>query len=106
MADYVQVTTATETRDQAIALAKAVTEKKLAASAQIAGPIATTFWHLGEFGQAEEWSIAFRTTQRRYEDLESYLVENHPWDNPEIAAIPLVSGSAGYLGWIAATTSS
>lgn len=104
MAEYVHVTTATETQDQALALAKAITEKKLAASAQITGPVTATFWHLGQFGQAEEWSITLKTTRDRYEELETYLRENHPWNNPEIAAIPITAGAPDYLGWIARTT--
>ena len=46
--------------------------------------------------------VVFRTTSERYGDLERLLVEAHPWDNPEVTAIPL-SGSAEYLAWIRRT---
>lgn len=99
-----QVTTATETQEQALELARAITEERLAATAQIVGPITATFWHLEKFGQGEEWQVIFKTTKDRYGELESYLYRNHPWSNPEIVATPIVLGSADYLRWIAQTT--
>lgn len=63
------------------------------------------FWHHGEFGEGEEWQVIFKTTADRYPDLESYLLESHPWKNPEITAVPMVAGSAQYLAWVKATVS-
>jgi periplasmic divalent cation tolerance protein len=104
MADYVQVSTATETREQAIMLARGANEARLAAGAQIVGPVISVFWHLGEFGQGEEWQAIFKTTRDRYEELEGYLSGNHPWTNPEILAVPIVTGSVGYPEWVSRTT--
>lgn len=101
MTDCVQVYTATETREAAVALAKGVTEARLAAGAQVVGPVASLFWHLGEFGEGEEWQVIFKTTLARYPDLEAHLLAHHPWDNPEIVAMPIVAGSAAGLKWIA-----
>ncbi|RAJ48502.1 CutA1 divalent ion tolerance protein [Streptomyces sp. KhCrAH-43] len=52
--DYVQVSTATGTRDEAVALAGRAVRAPLAAGAQIVGPVTSVFWHLGEYGTGEE----------------------------------------------------
>lgn len=104
MTDFVQVSTATETRDQAIQLARSVVRERLAAGAQIVGPVASVFWHLGEFGTGEEWQLLLKTTTERYPALETHLLEHHPWDNPEVSAVSIVAGSERYLRWVAENT--
>ncbi|MDE3721791.1 divalent-cation tolerance protein CutA [Nocardiopsis sp. N85] len=104
MAQYLQVSTATETREQAVELAKSVVEARLTAGAQIIGPVTSVFWHLGEFGTGEEWQLLLKIRADRYPEVESHLLEHHPWKNPEIAATEIVQGSAGYLAWISDTT--
>ncbi|MFI2432000.1 divalent-cation tolerance protein CutA [Streptomyces sp. NPDC018693] len=104
MTDFVQVSTATETRDQAVELARSIVQDKLAAGAQIIGPVISAFWHDGEFGTGEEWQLLLKTTRARYPELEAHLVEHHPWQNPEIAAVPIEAGATGCLNWIAAST--
>jgi periplasmic divalent cation tolerance protein len=104
MTDFVQVSTATETRDQAIQLARSVVRERLAAGAQIVGPVASVFWHLGEFGTGEEWQLLLKTTTERYPALETHLLERHPWDNPEVSAVSIVAGSERYLRWVAENT--
>jgi len=97
--------TATETREQAVELAGASVKARLAAGAQINGPIISVFWHLGEFGQSAEWQLILKNTQGKYRELETFLIENHPWNNPEVIAVPIMAGSPKYLGWIAETLS-
>ncbi|WP_406199730.1 divalent-cation tolerance protein CutA [Streptomyces sp. NBC_01017] len=106
MADYLQVSTATPTRDQAIDLARTAVAERLAAGAQIIGPVTSAFWHNGEFGTGEEWQLLLKTTRARYPELEAHLLANHPWRNPEIAAVAIETGAQGCLDWIAANTSS
>jgi periplasmic divalent cation tolerance protein len=98
--DFVQVSTAAESRDVAVALARSAVEARLAAGAQIVGPVASIVWHLGELVQSEEWQVLLRTRTELYPALEAHLIERHPWKNPEVAAVPLVAGSGGYLDWL------
>jgi periplasmic divalent cation tolerance protein len=104
MADFLQVSTATPTRDQAVNLARTAVAERLAAGAQIIGPVTSAFWHDGEFGTGEEWKLLLTTTRARYPELEAHLAKNHPWLNPEIAAVAIEAGSKGCLDWIAANT--
>ncbi|MGC9499272.1 divalent-cation tolerance protein CutA [Streptomyces sp. WG7] len=100
MTEYVQVSTATPEREQAVTLAQGAVKGRLAAGAQIIGPVISVFWHLGEFGEGEEWKLLLTTTRDRYQELEKYLLDNHPWDRPELIAAP-IEGSEGCLQWIA-----
>ncbi|MFF0716942.1 divalent-cation tolerance protein CutA [Streptomyces bauhiniae] len=105
MADYLQVSTATETHAQAIALAESAVRARLAAGAQIVGPVTSAFWHAGEFGIGEEYQLLLKTTTARYPELEAHLLERHPWQNPELCAVPIVTGAAACLEWIGKFTS-
>jgi periplasmic divalent cation tolerance protein len=104
MTEFVQVTTATDTREAAVTLARSVIEARLAAGAQVIGPVVSVFWHKGEYGEGEEWQAVFKTTADRYAELEKHLVDHHPWQNPEVTAVRLADGSAPYLEWVRATT--
>lgn len=106
MTAFVQVSTATETREQAVELARSIVQGKLAAGAQIVGPVISAFWHNGEFGTGEEWQLLLKTQQARYAELEAHLLAHHPWQNPEIAAVPIVAGSEACMRWLAASTTS
>ncbi|GAA1884766.1 divalent-cation tolerance protein CutA [Streptantibioticus ferralitis] len=104
MTEFVQVATATESRDEAEKLARSVVSARLAAGAQIIGPVISAFWHEGEFGTGREWQLLLKTRADRYADLEAHLLQHHPWTNPEISAVPIVAGSDACLRWVERTT--
>ncbi|GAB7039685.1 MULTISPECIES: divalent-cation tolerance protein CutA [Catenuloplanes] len=104
MTDALLVATAVPSHDDAVAIARAAIEASLAGSAQIVGPVESVFRHLGEVGTGEEWQVLLRTTDASYAALEAHLVEAHPWDNPEVIAIPLVRATPAYLAWLQRAT--
>ena len=61
MADYLLVMTAAGDRETASLLASSAVKARLAASAQVQGPVSSFFWHLGEAGEGEEWQVTFKT---------------------------------------------
>ncbi|MFD6299376.1 divalent-cation tolerance protein CutA [Streptomyces sp. NPDC060235] len=105
MADFLNVSTATATRDQAVTLAESAVRARLAAGAQIVGPVTSAFWHAGEFGTGEEYQLLLKTTDAKYPELEAYLVEHHPWDNPEVIGTAIETGATTHLAWIERTLS-
>jgi|SRR4051812_37465307 periplasmic divalent cation tolerance protein len=94
-----QVTTAAESEAAAASLAEEAVRRRLAASAQISGPVKSAYWHLGEFGTGVEWLAVMLTTEQRYADLEAFLRANHPWKNPQITAVEIAAGSAQCVRW-------
>lgn len=101
MTDYMQVATATDSRDAGIRLAEGAVAGRLAAGAQVVGPVTSVFWHQGEQGTGEEWQVLLFTTAARYPELERHLIDAHPWSNPQVIAVPIVQGSTEYLAWLA-----
>lgn len=65
MTGLVQVSTATETREQAVQLAQSLVRERLANGAQIVGPVTSVFWHNGEFGTGEEWQLLMKPAPTR-----------------------------------------
>jgi periplasmic divalent cation tolerance protein len=104
MANYLQVSTTADSREAATALARSAVAARLAAGAQVYGPITSVYWHHGEIGSGEEWQVLLKTSADRYPALEEHLLAQHPWTNPEVTAVPLVAGSAQYLDWVQRTT--
>ena len=110
MPEAIQVVTTTTERKDADALAKAALEKRLAACVQISGPIDSSYWWNQRIESAREWTLTIKTKRELFPRLEKLLLELHPYDEPEIIALPMVEISAGYLNWlseqVAATSAS
>lgn len=98
--EYVHVVTTVDSNDAALALSKSVVEARLAACAQVSGPINSTYWWNGAVEGAQEWVITFKATATGYAALEQYIREHHSYDTPEILALPVLAGNPQYLNWI------
>ena len=103
-ASYLQVQTTTDSRAEAIELARVAVESRLAACAQVAGPMTSTYWWDDEVERAEEWLVMLKLPADRYDELADLLTERHSYDEPEIVATPIIRGSASYLTWITEET--
>ena len=103
-AEFLQVQTTTDSRAEAVELAQAAVEARLAACAQVAGPIASTYWWEDGLEKAEEWLLLLKLPADLFDDLSAFLTERHSYDDPEIIALPIVAGSQSYLGWVAEET--
>jgi periplasmic divalent cation tolerance protein len=101
---YLQVQTTTDSRAEAMELARAAVEARLAACAQVAGPIASTYWWEDGIERAEEWLLILKLPAAGYQALADFLARRHSYDEPEIVATPIVAGSDAYLSWIAEET--
>jgi len=97
---YLQVQTTTDSRAEAMELAHDAVAARLAASAQVAGPIASTYWWEDGLERAEEWLVIYKLPAGRYQQLADFLSERHSYDEPEIVATPIVAGSPAYLSWL------
>jgi len=95
-----QVTTTLDSREAAARLASLLVEARLAACAQVTGPVASTYRWQGRTEHAAEWSCALKTTLARLPALEARIRAEHPYQVPEIVAVPIVAGDPAYLAWI------
>jgi periplasmic divalent cation tolerance protein len=91
--------------DSAAALAHTVLQARLAACVNRLAPCQSEYWWQGRLEQAQEWPLLIKTTRGRYAELEALIVKAHPYEVPEIVAMPLVAGFAPYLAWAARESS-
>jgi periplasmic divalent cation tolerance protein len=100
MAEYIQVYTTLGKNGDAKTVAKAILEKRLAACVHILGPVRSMYWWKGEMEEDEEWLCVMKTRSDRYLKLEKALKAVHPYEEPEILAVPVIKGSRGYFAWM------
>lgn len=100
MAQYIQVSTTAEKKEDVQRIARAVVEEKLAVCVQIVGPIHSVYWWEGKIEEAGEWLCIIKTKKDLYNELEKTVLQLHPYDTPEIMAIPVVQASKDYVEWI------
>lgn len=81
-------------------VARLLVEERLAACAQVTGAIDSTYRWQDRIEQAGEWACHFKTTLAGAPALRMRLRELHPYDTPEIVAVPIVDGDPDYLRWI------
>jgi len=104
MKSYIQITTTTETKEQAENIAQHLVEAKLAACVQIVGPITSIYRWKGKVENAQEWLCLIKTRNDLYSKVEAAIKSQHPYETPEIIAVPIVKGSKEYLQWISEET--
>jgi periplasmic divalent cation tolerance protein len=85
-------------------LAEMLVEKKLAACVNILAPCRSVYRWKGGVQHDEEHPMLMKTTAERYPALEQALRAAHPYELPEIIALPLARGLPAYLQWVAAET--
>ena len=83
------------------ALAKIVLKSHLAACANLVPKLESHYWWNGQLEKSAEVLIIFKTTNARLPELQKTVLENHPYDTPEFIVLPIISGSAQYLNWVA-----
>jgi periplasmic divalent cation tolerance protein len=100
MKSYIQITTTTEKRQDAEKIAGVLVDEKLAACVQLVGPITSIYRWKGQVEKAEEWQCLIKTRQDLYEEIEKTIKSIHPYEVPEIIALPLSKVSKDYLEWL------
>jgi periplasmic divalent cation tolerance protein len=103
MTKCVVVTTTLPGEAEAGRIAEAAVGERLAACAQVQGPLKSTFHWRGGVDHADEWYCHLKTTRKRLPALEALIRALHPYAVPEIIAIDIVAGHAPYLSWIEQT---
>jgi len=91
--------TTTTDRESAEKLARGSIESKLAACAQVEGPIRSFYRWEGKPESAEEYRITFKFISERAQELETWLRENHPYEIPQWITVQSHSISADYWQW-------
>ena len=85
-------------------IALGVVEAGLAACVNLLPRVQSVYRWQGNIESASEVPLLIKTTAGRYTELETAIRELHPYDVPEIIALPIAQGLPAYLDWLAAET--
>lgn len=91
-------------RPAAEKLAQTLVGERLAACVSILAPCRSVYRWNGVVQSEEEIPVLAKTTSERYAALEAAIRSNHPYELPEIVAVPVERGLAAYLAWVAEET--
>lgn len=87
-------------QEEAIKIARAMVEAKLAACANILPAVQSVYRWKGKVVKAREVLIFLKSTKSRYPALERAIKAMHSYETPEIIALPIANGLPQYLGWV------
>jgi periplasmic divalent cation tolerance protein len=97
---YIQVVTTTQRKEDAERIGRALVDERLAACVQIVGPITSVYRWRGAVETAEEWQCWAKGRRELYERMEAAIRRLHPYEVPEILAVPVAAGAESYLAWL------
>jgi periplasmic divalent cation tolerance protein len=100
MADHLLVITTVDDEELAGLLAGEAVEQRLAACVHILPAGRSVYLWQEQVEEAREYTLLIKTAATRYAVLEEWLVQRHPYDTPEIIALPITAGLPDYLDWI------
>ena len=100
MTDYVQLQITFPAEDAAMSLAEILVTKKLVACAQVFGPIKSVYVWQNALEKSHEILLLAKTKKTLFEKVVAEVRKHHPYQCPQIIALPLVCGNDDYLQWV------
>jgi periplasmic divalent cation tolerance protein len=100
MTDFIQVITTVERQEDAEKIARSLVEGCLAACVQVLGPVTSTYHWQGSIQSSREWICLIKTRADLCTQIEEAIRKIHPYEVPEILAVPILAGSKSYLEWM------
>lgn len=86
------------------AIAHLLVEEQLAACVQILPAVSSVYRWRGQVETVTETVIQIKTQARKFAQVEHAISRAHPYDVPELVAVPVTQGSAAYLKWVVQST--
>ena len=92
----------TNVPDHALAdsLARELLDRRLAACVNIGAPVQSIYHWQARIETGQELPVVIKTRAALYSGVEDAIRKIHPYDTPEIIAIPVIDGDARYLAWL------
>jgi periplasmic divalent cation tolerance protein len=92
--------TTVASQDDAERIARSLVEKGLAACVNIVPGVLSFYRWKGKIERDQEWLLVIKTRGDRFEALKMALVADHPYELPELVALPIAAGHQPYLDWL------
>ena len=104
MTDALLVFTTLPNADKAAEIARALVEERLAACANLLPAVRSIFRWEGKIRDENEVLVLLKTRAENVERLKARILELHPYEVPEVIAVPIESGYQAWLDWMTAQT--
>ena len=101
---YLLILTTMPDKTSAEQLAHDLVEKKLAACVNILDEMTAVYRWDDAIHTGTEYSLLIKTVQARYDAVQTFIHKQHPYELPEIIAVPVEQGLPAYLNWIKTCT--
>jgi periplasmic divalent cation tolerance protein len=101
MTDKIVVLSTCATADDAEMLARALVTGQLAACVSVVPRVRSFYRWKGKLETADEYLLIIKTSRDLFDALNAELERLHPFEVPEVLAIPVVAGAENYLNWLA-----
>jgi periplasmic divalent cation tolerance protein len=88
-------------QESAIQISKYLLENKLVACTQIS-PIESYYTWQGKFESSKEYKASLKTVYQFWPKIEQTILQKHPYEVPEILAVPMIEVTKAYLEWMLA----
>ncbi len=98
--EYCIINCTTNTKQDAIEIAKELVNKKLIACCNIITNITSVYNWNNELNTDDEVLMVMKTKQSLYKQVEREIKKLHKYEVPEIICIPITDGSSDYLNWV------
>ena len=103
--DIVEVTITAPDRDWLVELCHQLVDAGFASSAHVVHPVTSIFRWDGAVHETTEARAFLRTRATMVDAIVAYVVERHPYQVPNVTAVPIVAGNSDYLHWVRSGTS-
>ncbi|MET0062228.1 MAG: divalent-cation tolerance protein CutA [Candidatus Thiodiazotropha endolucinida] len=87
-------------RETALKLSRSLLEQRLAACVNLSPPVTSVYHWQGRLEESEEILLLIKTTEQQYNNVEATLRAQHPYELPEIIAVPVEQGLDDYIDWV------
>ncbi len=101
---FLAALTTAPTAEVAKRLVRTLVERRLVACGTVLPGAVSTYWWQGAVTEEQEVVVVLKTTAARWAALAAALPALHPYEVPELVALPVVGGYRPYLEWLRAAT--
>jgi periplasmic divalent cation tolerance protein len=100
MSSFVHISSTIDSREQAEKIALELLEKQQVACVQVSGPITSRYRWKGEIVTREEWTLCAKAREEDFMWIEQTIQDLHPYEVPEIVAIPIKIINENHRQWL------
>jgi periplasmic divalent cation tolerance protein len=95
--EFIQVSTTVNSKERADKIAQKLLGERLASCVQVSGSIRSNYWWKARIERANEWICLIKAGASDYRSIEDSIKKIHPYEVPEILAVPVMHGNADHL---------